>query len=182
MTSIIKNAASSSLTYSTSASSLWSSSDKPDNVFTDSDNPYFASANGAPNPWWQISFSREVQISSYLIKTSSSYPRRPTSWHVDVSNDGSSWKTVHSVAGRDIGGNTAKFYPNDIIRCIHLRIILDQNSSNDNCFLFTFFDCFGELYITPTQTNKVKSYCNTGCKQSVISFQTFILTLINFMT
>jgi hypothetical protein len=179
MTSLVKNAALLGITYSVSSLSVLSSSYLPENALVDNDKPYFHSAYSASNQWWQISFSKQVAISSYLIKTSANYIRRLTAWHVDASNDNVTWRTVHTVTGKDIGGNTAKFYPNSTVHCLHFRIIHDLNTESDNALHLTFFDCFGEISSSPSSspTNKVKCYCNTGCKRCLISFQPFILKL-----
>ena len=184
MTSLVKNAALLGITYSVSSLSVLSSSHLPENALVDNNKPYFHSAYSASNQWWQISFSKQVAISSYLIKTGANYGRRLTAWHVNASNDNVTWRTVHTVTGKDIGGNTEKFYPNSTVHCLHFRIIHDLNTWGDNVLHLTFFDCFGEISSIPSQspTNKVKHYCNTWCKQYLITFQLYILTLINFIT
>jgi hypothetical protein len=178
MISIIKNAASLGITYTASSLSQYSDR-KSENVFEDNDVSLFDSLGNAPNQWWQVSFSKQVAISSYIIRTNNNYGNHPVSWHIDASDDGVSWKTVHTVTGTDVGGNTARFYPSTTINCVHFRIILDQNSSNGYVLAFTFFDCFGGL--NTTQTNKVKCYC-TGNNQCLLISQTFILSLINIVT
>ena len=178
MTSLVKNSASFGFTYSVSSLSVSSSSYKPENALVDNDSPFFHSAGDVPGQWWQISFSKQVAISSYFIRTNKVWSNRLTSWHIDASNDTVTWKTVHTVKGKDIGGNTEIFYPNDIIHCFHFRVVHDQNTNSNNYLHLTFFDCFGEL--STIQTNKVRRYCNTGFIQCLISFQPFILTLINF--
>ena len=161
MTSLVKNAASLGITYSVSSLSVLSSSYLPENALIDNNKPYFHSAYSASNQWWQISFSKQVAISSYLIRTGVNKGRRLTAWHVNASNDNVTWRTVHTVTGKDIGGNTAKFYPNSTVHCLHFRIIQDNNEYN-NILPLTFFDCFGELSPNPSPTNKVKCYCDEG--------------------
>ena len=181
MTSIIKNAASLGITYTASSLSLLGSGYKPENVFTDNDSPYFMSSNNAPNQWWQVSFSKEVAISRYIIRTSASYTYRPISWRILASNDNVSWKTVHTVEGKETAGNKDWFYPSNTIHCIHFRIVVDRCSDPNSYYVaFTYFDCIGEL--SPAQTNKAKHPCNTGSKQCLVSFHTYILSLVNFIT
>jgi hypothetical protein len=178
MTSLIQNAASFGITYTASSLTVRYNYEKPENVFIDDDSSWFHSLNDPPNQWWQVSFSKKVAISSYIIRSVITWPRRQTDWHIIASIDGFSWKTVHTVIGKETGGNTEKFYLDNTIHCVHFRIVLDKNVASDNVLAFTFFDCFDEAI--PIQTSKC--YCNTRCKQCFISFQTFILTLVNFIT
>ena len=168
MTSLVKNAALLGITYSVSSLSVLSSSHLPENALVDNNKPYFHSAYSASNQWWQISFSKQVAISSYLIKTGANYGRRLTAWHVNASNDNVTWRTVHTVTGTDVGGNTARFYPYSTVHCRYFRIVLDKSTWSDSTLAFSFFDCFGEL--SPSPTNKVNCYCNAGKDQKRAQF------------
>ena len=167
MTSLIKNAASLGITYSASSLSQYFSY-KPENVFEDSDSLYFQSASSPSDQWWQVSFSKQVAISSYIIRTGADYGARPTAWRINASNDNVIWKTVHTVTGTDVGGNTAKFYPYSTVHCRYFRIVLDKSTWSDSTLAFSFFDCFGEL--SPSPTNKVNCYCNAGKDQKRAQF------------
>ena len=146
MSSIIKNAESLGITCTTSSMSLLSGS--RDNVLVDNDDSFFKSHYGASLQWWQVSFSKIVEISSYTIRTKSSMNARPMSWEALASIDGVNWDVV-SVVSKDAGGNTEYFPTSYKVNCKHFRIVQKQNtytsSNNDNYLYFTFFDCFGKL-------------------------------------
>ena len=176
MTSLIQNAASFGITYNASSMTLYSNSYLPENVFVDNDNSYFVSADSTANQWWQISFSKPVEISSYIIRTNPSHPRHPKMWYAMASLDGVQWRIV-GVYEKDIGGNTEKFYPYEPFNCFHFKIILIQNTYNDNYLVFSFFDCFGKL--GTNQTKRYMYYCNTLNTHNSLTMQILFSSLIS---
>ena len=159
MNSLLKNAEPLGLTYTAYASTINGDYSSPDKGFDD-DSKYYLSKDGSgcpPNQWWQVSFSKDVSIIKYIIKTIASYGSRLHSWIINASFDNETWKTVDAVTNHDTGGNTTPFELDKAVKCRHFRIVGKGNSSGNNVLHFTYFDCFGKL----SSSNKIK--CTKFC-------------------
>ena len=98
---------------------------------------------------------------------------RPKSWVVMTSFNNLNWKQVDEVSlSGDAGGNKTPFVLKKAVSCKHFRIILKSNvdTTNVNCFLFTFFDCFGEI--------GMKSLVDNSWKQRNF-FNVFLSSFLN---
>ena len=175
MSSIIKNAESLGITYSTSSMSR--SSGNSDNVLIDDDSSFFQSHYGVPLQWWQVSFSKIVEISSYTIRTGTSWDWRPMSWEALASIDGVNWDVV-SVVSKDAGGNTEIFPTSYKVNCQHFRIVLKEDSqgSDYSVLKFTFFDCFGKL--GKNVSKRVQCLRNTIYRKRSFSHSIFLYILV----
>jgi hypothetical protein len=173
MYSLIQNASELGLTYNASSLTIYSSINKPENVFT---NSFFHSGHSPSDQWWQVSFSKPVEISSYIIQTVYNHGIRPKRWYAMSSFDGVLWRIV-GVYDKDTGGNTERFYPYEPFNCFHFKIVLIQNTNNDNYLAFTFFDCFGKL--GTNQTKRYMYYCNTLNTHNSLTMQILFSSLIS---
>jgi hypothetical protein len=176
MSSLIQNATSLGITYNASSLTVYSSH-KPENVFINDDSSYFHSSGSPSNQWWQVSFSKPVEISSYIIRTKTEYSHHPIRWYAETSFDGLSWRIV-DIKEKDVGGNREIFYPYEPFNCFHFRIVLKRNSNNDNYLIFAFFDCFGKL--GKNETKRVLYYCNTLNTQNSLSMQILVSPFMLF--
>ena len=175
MSSIIKNKESLEITYTTS--SMTRQTGSTDNVLIDDDNSYFLSSSQPSQQWWQISFSKIVEINSYTIRTKPSMGARPMSWEALASMDDVNWEVV-SVVSKDAGGNTEVFPTSYKVNCKHFRIVQKQNSNKDsNYYLkFTFFDCFGKL--GKNVSRRVQCFQNTIYRTKGVSYSTLLYILV----
>ena len=151
MTSIIKNAATLGITYKATASDIYQSH-YPSNVFTDSTSSRYESTNTV-NSWWQISFSKSVSISSYIIKGIPDSTLRPKNWIIEAYLDSNIWETVDTQTGIDTGINRNPFVLKQTVKCKYFRIVSKGNWGGWNDLQFYFFDCFGS--IAKPKTKKV---------------------------
>ena len=145
---------------------------EPENVLVDDDKSYFQSAGSPSNQWWQISFTSPVSISSYIIRTGSSFSARPQDWTAAASSDNTTWKTVDTRTGIETGNNKNQFTLSKVANYKHFRLVLVKATSyqNDDTFGFTFFDCFGSSY--------VKSKRVHSCNVSYLKYKLFLDVLI----
>ena len=88
--SLIQNAALLSLNYTVLSSSCYAENYLPSYALNYS-NSGFMSQN-IPGSYWQINFSKPVEISSYLICPSTNTGYRPMSWNITSSMDGRFWR------------------------------------------------------------------------------------------
>ena len=155
MISLIKNAVSLGLSYCAYALSNIVSSYTPDKGFDD-DGVYYHSLRDVPNQWWQVSFSVDVAILQYIIKTTKTNNNRLNSWVINASFDNKTWETVHTVPSFDTGGNDTPLTLPKTVKCRHFRIVAKGNSSGNNVLHFTYFDCFGKLSTSSTNCKCTK--------------------------
>ena len=176
MSSIIKNANNLGITYSATSKTLYDGS--RENVFTD-DSSYFRSEGSTSEQWWQVSFSKAVSISSYIIKSSTQHVHRPKAWEVMASMNGIQWEVVDRIAGKDTAANTDIFIPYFTVNCMHFRIVFKENYNNNEYMRFTFFDCFGGLGNNNTKNVRYNQcYCNTVRSKNILSFRVMLYSFM----
>ena len=175
MSSIIKNAESLGITCTTSSMRL--SAGNSENVLIDDDISYYKSYATPSQQWWQVSFSKFVEISSYTIRTGLDWDHRPLSWEALASIDGVNWDIV-SVISKDAGGNKEYFPTSYKVNCKHFRIVLKANSYNSDGYrlMFTFFDCFGKL--GKNVSKRVQCLRNTIYQMRGVSFSSLLYILV----
>ena len=123
-------------------------------------NTQIANFEYSNSKWWQVSFSKPVAISSYIIRTISGSDWRPKSWIINASFDNKTWELVDAQIGVETANNKTPFNLSTTVNCQRFRIIIKENWYNNNYFLFTFFDCFGGL----------GSYKNKICHTRYVSY------------
>ena len=135
------------LNYSAQASSsmeLPSSSFSKYCVFAE--NGFFQSERSG-GQWWQVHFEIPVQVMSYNIKVSGCDPY-VKSWSINVSMDGSTWKTIHTKSFSNSQFSSTIIDLEESPQIKYFRIIQLLNSNNvDGRFIFRYFDCFGNIIL-----------------------------------
>ena len=144
MSSIIDYFNANNIEYSASALTFQSGYE-PEKAFAKSNN-YFYSTNSPSGQWWQVSFSRNVVISSYFITYDSSNGCSAKMWDVSISDDNKTFTVVKTeIISSTIAGNTSPFSLDSPVSCKHFRLTLKQMACSTNQFFFRAFDCFGEV-------------------------------------
>ena len=117
----------------------------PENGFAKTDS-YFNSQHSPSRQWWQVSFSRPVVISKYIITFTSGHSVSPISWEVSVSNDNVDFKTIKTQTTDTICGNIVPFSLDSPVSCEHFRLTMNKpNTNNNEGFFFRGFDCFSDI-------------------------------------
>ena len=122
----------------------------------------FQSKGSPSRQWWQVSFSRPVVISSYIITYTSGYDVSPVSWEVSISNDNKTFDLIKTQEVSTICGNTKPYLLDSPVSCKYFRLTMNKLNNNGNeCFFFYGFDCFGFVgeIKTPRRT-RLKCSCN----------------------
>ena len=145
MSSLISNAAILGFTCKAYSLSYYSDSTRPENALVNDDSSSFHAAHSSPNQWWQVSFSSLVTINSYIIRAASGSSYYPKSWLIQSSTDNTTWKNIETRAGQNTQNNKTPIVLPMQVNCKQFRITLIENgySTTSECFMFTFFDCFG---------------------------------------
>ena len=160
MTSIIDTFNKSSfLNYSFHSSKPYAEHKVEYGISSDS-NYFYSSLNPAPyNPFWQISFSRQVEISSYNVCTSLLdgifYVEK---WKISYSNDGENFIHLQTNEIDYLSSNSNNYQLIKPIRCKHFRITTIITSNGYYAWLtVSKFNCFGHFKV-PERT---KLICKT---------------------
>ena len=175
MNSIIKNAAALGINYSASSMTCIADDRKPGNALIDNDVAYFESKDSPSHQWWQVSFSKIVEINSYTIRSASSWGYRPLGWEAMASMDGVHWDIV-SIVSKDAGGNTEKFPTYYKVNCKYFRIVHKENFNKNDYLEFTFFDCFGQL--GKNVSRRILCFQNTIYHTKQLSFSTILYLFV----
>ena len=156
------------LNYTASASSEYSSSHSPYNVFTNNSNMYHSKENNDEH-WWQISFSIPVVVASYIFyRHGSDYLKR---WKISYSLDGVVFITAQEDSS-NIGRNLIPFKMTAPCYCKHFRITHIEDSYGANKLFFDYFNCYGT--IEAKKRNKLT--CNFArYRHKLISHQLMII-------
>lgn len=93
--------------------------------------------------YWQISFSQQVTIGSYIISGQSDWVAWPKSWEISYSLDNSHFEVAQTDAMSDFRNNNKAFPINPPINCKHFKIRMITSTSS--CLEFYRFDCFGTV-------------------------------------
>lgn len=144
MISLLKNATLFNLKYNAYALTPQSSTSgySPDKAFDDDDYYFHIKGSGSLDEWWQVSFSKEVLIGSYIIKTLSKCVNRLNKWIINASLDNKTWETVHSMSNYDTVDNKTPFNLSQTVYCKHFRVVAKGNTDNNYQFHISYFDCY----------------------------------------
>ena len=142
MYSIIDYFNANKIKYSASSLTSLNSTYGPEKAFAKSVN-FFESAGSPSGQWWQVSFSRTVVISSYIITYNADKYCSATKWNVSISNDNNTFDVVKVQTTSTISGNTNPFSLDQPVSCKHFRLTLIEKNCATNYFFFRGFDCFG---------------------------------------
>ena len=120
--------------------------------------------------YWQISFSRPVTITSYILSGKTSFIYWTKSWEISYSLTGSSFTPLQTDAMNDYRQNTDKFQLKKSINCKHFRIT--RKTGSCTCLAFYRFDCFG--------STKAKYTCNiaVSIRRAILRSTSMIMALI----
>ena len=158
MASIINYFNANNLKYSASSLSCLRSGYEPDKAFAKSGSS-FNSENTPSGQWWQVSFSRPVVISSYIITYKAGHFCSAKSWAVSISNN-KTFVKIKTQTTDTIAGNTKPFALNSPASCMHFRLTLESsNCSDPNQFFFYGFDCFGVLGAVNSKRTRKRIEC-----------------------
>ena len=144
------------------ASSLSSASGwGPERAFAKSGNCYCTTGD-VPGQWWQVSFSKPVVISKYIITYQAGYSASALEWDISISNDDKTFDFVKPQTVTTICGNTEPYSLDSPVSCKHFRLTMNKpNSAGINDFFFYGFDCFGFVgTIKSPRRTRIKFSCN----------------------
>ena len=145
-----------------SASSLtYEKGAEPEKAFAKSGSSF--NSKGYPSrQWWQVSFSRNVVISSYFLTFDAGWAFSPTSWEVSISNDNKTFEKIITQEVSTICGNTNEFPLDSPASCKHFRLTMNKpNNNNNEGFFFRGFDCFGVVgEVKIPRRTRLKCSCN----------------------
>ena len=160
MVSLVKYAQIFDLTYSVDGYETCCGT-SPQNALIDNDVSFYDTAS-KPNSWWQISFSKNVSIKSYILRSTKNISYCPKSWIINVSFDKINWRTVDKVELEDdVSGEKNYFKLKKSIKCMHFRIVILTNSVPGRSEIkFTFFDCFYKSPLIQKCYTQYFSYLN----------------------
>ena len=151
--SLIQRAKALGISYSASAKTI--SNYDPNVVFNDA---FFATLEEPQDQWWQISFSKKVKISSYILSASTLWLYRAKTWEVGISNNNKTFKRVILQSG-EIYNNKSPYVFDTPVECKHFRITLKENCNKENSYLlFSYFDCTIDECKTQTKNYKYKMF------------------------
>ena len=160
MSSIIEYFNKNNFEYSASSLTHWNGNE-PEKAFSKSGSIF--NSKGYPSrQWWEVSFSRPVVISSYLM-TCDDYNRHGAkSWEVSISNDNETYETIKTQEVSTICGNTEPFLLDSPVSCKHFRLTMNKpNNSGSEEFFFRGFDCFGVVgEVKVPRRTRLKCSCN----------------------
>ena len=170
MSSIIDHLNANNINYVVTSSTPSNINRGPEKAFSKEDENFQTQENPS---YWQIYFSEEVTIGSYIISGGSVNGNSITSWDMSYSLDDSSFIYLQTDKISDLRGNTKRFPLKKLIKCKYLKITGRTTTNNSNSLYFNGFDCFWDGAL-----KRVRVSCNVALIKNRIIANELIALMI----